>query len=132
MKNVKEITIKIEKEEWTNILKDTFNKKKKDIKLDGFRKGSVTWDLFVKKIGVQTLFQDAADLAIDKKYESALKEADVTPVLQPTVDITELSEDGMTIIYKFISKPDVKLGKYKDLGIKKETPKVTKKEMMKK
>lgn len=129
MKNVKEITIKIEKEEWTNLLKETFDKKKKDIKLDGFRKGSVTWDLFIKKIGIETLFSDAADAVIDKKYESALKEADIVPVVQPTVDITALSQDGITIVYKFISKPEVKLGKYKDLGIKKEKAKVTKEEI---
>ena len=129
MKNVKEITIKVEGEEWTSILKETFNKKKKDIKLDGFRKGSVTWDIFVKKIGIPTLFQDAADLVIDKKYPDALKESGIEPVIQPTVDITELSENGITIVFKFISKPEVKLGKYKDLGIKKETAKVTKKEI---
>ena len=129
MKNVKEITIKIDKEEWTNILKETFNKKKKDIKIDGFRKGSITWDLFTKKIGITTLFADAADLAIDNKYETALKEANVIPVVQPTVDITEITEDGITIVFKFISKPEVKLGKYKNLGLKKETPKVTKKEV---
>ena len=129
MKNVKEITVNIESEEWTNFLKDAFNKKKKDIKLDGFRKGSVTWDLFVKKIGIETLIPDAADIAIEKKYESVLKEADVVPVIQPTVDITKVDKDGITIVYKFISKPVVKLGKYKDLGIKRETAKVTKKEI---
>ena len=87
MKNVKEITVKIEKEEWMSFLKEAFNKNKKDIKVDGFRKGSVTWDLYTKKFGVQSLFGEATDLVLDKKYESALKEADVVPVVQPTVDI---------------------------------------------
>lgn len=131
MKNVKEITVKVEKEEWTSILKETFDKKKKDIKLDGFRKGSVTWDLFVKKIGIESLYGEAADLVLEKKYESALKEADVIPVVQPTVNITELTQDGITVVFTFISKPDVKLGKYKGLGIKKETAKVTKDEINK-
>ena len=127
MKNVKKITKEIKNEEWANYLKDAFNKKKKDIKIDGFRKGSVTWDLFVKKVGVETLYPDAADIAIEKEYEGAFKEADVIPVIQPTVDITKLDKDGITIVYKFISKPEVKLGDYKNLGIKKETAKVTKK-----
>ena len=129
MKNVKEIEIVVEKEEWTNYLKEAFNKKKKDIKMDGFRKGSVTWDIFVKKIGVETLYQEAADIAIDKKYAEALKDSKVEPVIQPTVDIKKLDKDGITIMFTFISKPEVKLGKYKDLGVKKETPKVTKKEI---
>lgn len=129
MKNVKEITIKVEKDEWMNILKDTFNKKKKDIKLDGFRKGSVTWDLYIKKVGIKSLFGEAADMVLEKKYESALKNANVVPVVQPTVDITEISEEGITVVYKFISRPDVKLGKYKNLGIKKDTAKITKAEI---
>ena len=129
MKNVKEITKEIKNEEWTNYLKDAFNKKKKDIKIDGFRKGSVTWDLFIKKVGIETLYPDAADIAIEKEYEGAFKEADVIPVIQPTVDITKLDKDGITIVYKFISKPEVKLGDYTNWGIKKETAKVTKKDV---
>lgn len=129
MKNVKEITITIEKEEWTNILKDTFNKKKKDIKLDGFRKGSVTWDLFVKKIGVETLYQEAVDTAINNNYEKALEEAGVAPVVEPSVDINDLSKDGLSFTLKFISKPEVKLGKYTGLGVKRDSVKVTKKEV---
>lgn len=129
MKNIKEITIKIEKEEWTNILKETFNKKKKDIKIDGFRKGSVTWDLFVKKIGIASLYQDAVDLAVNKNYEKAIKDSGVIPVVEPKIDIKDLSEESLTIEFTFIGKPEVKLGKYKDLGIKKDTVKVTKEEI---
>ena len=129
MKNVKEITIKIEKEEWTNILKETFNKKKKDIKIDGFRKGSVAWDLFVKKIGIASLYQDAVDLTVNKNYEKAIKDSGVIPVVEPKIDIKDLSEESLTIEFTFIGKPEVKLGKYKDLGIKKDTVKVTKEEI---
>ena len=129
MKNVKEITKEIKSEEWTNYLKDAFNKKKKDIKIDGFRKGSVTWDLFIKKVGIETLYPDAADIAVEKEYDNALKEAGIVPVIQPTVDITNVDKDGITILYKFISEPEIKLGEYKNLGIKKETVKISKKEI---
>ena len=129
MKNVKEITINVEKEEWTKILKDTFNKKKKDIKIDGFRKGAVTWDLFVKKIGVETLYQDAVDAAINANYEKALKESGVMPVVEPSVDIKDLSQDSLSFTLKFISKPEVKLGKYTKLGVKKDKVSVTKDEV---
>jgi len=129
MKNVKEITINIEKEEWTQILKDTFNKKKKDIKIDGFRKGAVTWDLFVKKIGIETLYQEAVDTAINKNYEKALTESGVAPVVEPSVDIKDLSKDALSFTFKFISRPDVKLGKYTNLGVKRDSVKVTKEEV---
>lgn len=129
MKNVKEITIKVEKEEWLSILKEIFNKNKKDIKMDGFRKGSVTWDLYIKKFGIESLYNDAVNSVLDKKYADALKEADVEPVVQPNADIKEINENGVTVSFTFISKPVVTLGKYTKLGIKKETAKVTKKEI---
>ncbi len=129
MKNVKEIEIKLNKEEWTDILKKAFNKKKKDIQIDGFRKGSVTWDLFLKKIGIETLYSEGVDIALDDYYDKALKEADIVPVVPANVDIKEINQDGLTIVYKFISKPEIKLGEYKNLGIKKEKAKVTKEEI---
>ena len=129
MKNVKEIEIKIEKEEWTKILKDTFNKKKKDITIDGFRKGSITWDLFVKKIGISALYKDAVDTAINEKYDDAIKSAKSNPVVEPGIDIKDISEEGLTLVFKIITKPEVKLGDYKNLGIKKDVIKVTKKEI---
>ena len=55
MKNVKEITKRIENEEWLKCLKESFNKNKKDIKLDGFRKGSVTFELYTKKLGLKNV-----------------------------------------------------------------------------
>ena len=129
MKNVKEITIKVEKDEWLSILKDTFNKNKKNIKMDGFRKGSITWDLYIKKIGIESLYKDAVDTILDNKYEVALKESGVEPVVQPSVDIKDISENGVTVSFTFISKPIVELGKYTKLGVKKETAKVTKEEI---
>ena len=129
MKNVKEKTIKVEKDEWLSILKETFNKIKKDIKIDGFRKGSITWDLYIKKVGINTLYNDGVNLLMDKKYADAYKEAGIEPVVQPTADIKEIGEDGVTLSFTFISKPDVELGKYTKLGIKKETAKVTKEEI---
>ena len=129
MKNVKEIKINIEKEEWTKILKDTFNKKKKDIKIDGFRKGSVTWDLYIKKFGIESLYNDAVNTVLDMKYADALNEAQVEPVVQPSADIKEISEDGVSVSFTFISKPIVELGKYTKLGVKKETAKVTKRKL---
>ena len=97
MNNVKEIIIKVEKEEWLSILKETFNKNKKNIKMDGFRKGSVTWDLYIKKVGIESLYKDAVDTILDSKYEVALKESGIEPVVQPTVDIKEISKDGVTV-----------------------------------
>ena len=59
MKNVKEVVIEVKGKDWENALDKAFNKKKKDIKIDGFRKGSVTKEIFIKKAGIEALFMDA-------------------------------------------------------------------------
>ena len=40
MENVKKIEITVEGEEWTKTIDKAFDKKKKDLKVDGFRKGT--------------------------------------------------------------------------------------------
>lgn len=127
--NVKNITITIEGEEWTTILDNTFKRVRKDLKVDGFRKGSITKEMYVKKFGIESLFKDAIDGAINVAYERALNETEVSPVCQPSVDIKSVDESKVEFEFTIITKPTVVLGKYKDLGVKKEPVKVSKEEI---
>ena len=129
MKNVKEITITVEGKEWEKALDKAFQNKKKDIKLDGFRKGSVTKELYIKKVGIESLFMDASDIAIEIAYKDALKKADIEIVCEPSVSIESIDKKQCTFKFKLISRPEIKLGKYKNLGVKKEEVKVTKEEV---
>ena len=49
----KSYTLSLEKKEWNNCLHDVYEKRKKDIKIDGFRKGQVPYDVYTKKAGVE-------------------------------------------------------------------------------
>ena len=129
MKNVKTIKITVDGESWQNCLDKAYDKKKKDIKVDGFRKGAVPKDIYIKKVGVESLFMDACDIAINERYESTLKEADVTLACEPTVNIESVDKDSCVIEFTFISKPEVTLGAYTKLGVKREEVKVTKEEI---
>lgn len=129
MKNVKTIKITVDGESWQECLDKAYDKKKKDIKVDGFRKGAVPKDIYIKKVGVETLFMDACDIAINERYESTLKEADVTLACEPTVNIESVDKDSCVIEFTFISKPVVTLGAYTKLGVKREEVKVTKEEI---
>ena len=127
--NVKNITITIEGEEWSTILDNTFKRVRKDLKVDGFRKGSITKEMYLKKFGIESLCKDAVDEAINVAYEKALNDTEVSPVCQPSVDIKNIDENKVEFEFTIITKPTVVLGKYKDLGIKKETVKVSKEEI---
>ena len=47
MKNVKKIEIKLEKE-WVDSLDAVFKKKNKEVKIDGFRKGMASKEIYLK------------------------------------------------------------------------------------
>ena len=129
MNNVKKVVKESKGEIWTKAIKDAYNKIKKDVTVDGFRKGMVPFDMFVSKNGVEPLYNDAIDILLATEYKNTLDEVKEMPVVQPTVDIKDINKDGISIEYTFISKPEIKLGEYKKLGIKKETAKVTSKEV---
>ena len=129
MKNVKVIKVTIEGEDWNKCIDQSFTKKKKDIKVDGFRKGAVPKDVYIKKVGIESLFPDACDIAINERYESTLKDAGVILACEPSVNILSVDKDKCEIEFTFISKPEVVLGKYTNLGVKRDEVKVTKEEI---
>ena len=126
----KNYTLKLEGKEWKECLKGAYDKKKKDIKLDGFRKGQVPYDIYVKKTGIETLYMDAVDMAVDKLYAKLLSDKEtITPVATPSIDILDINEKLVEIEFTLVGAPEVKLGKYKGLGIKREEVKVTDEEI---
>ncbi len=129
MKNVSEITITMEGEAWQKVLDKSFKKRNKEVKIDGFRKGSAPKDIYIKNFGLESLFMDAVDFVMDEAYKKALEEAKSMPVVEPKLDIEEINENKVTFKFTIISKPEVTLGEYKNLGLKKEKAKVSKEEL---
>ena len=130
MKNEKRIEFKIEGKDWEKLLDKSFEKNVKNTKIDGFRKGHVTKDLYIKKFGIESLYRDAMDLGLDDAFKKVMQDnKDLIPVVEPKVDVKEI--DSKHIVYEFIiiTKPEVKLGKYTKLGVKKEKANVSKEEL---
>ena len=119
-------TLKLEGKEWKDCLKEAFEKKRKDIKMDGFRKGQVPYDIYVKKAGVETLYMDAVDMAVDMLYAKLLSDPKtITPAATPAIDIKDIGNDHIEVEFTLVASPKVELGKYKKLGIKKDKVEVT-------
>ncbi len=129
MKNVLVKEIKLDGKDWQKCLDNAFKKKNKEVKIDGFRKGSAPKDIFIKKFGIESLFMDAVDEAVQIAYQKVLQETKVTPVCEPKLDVKSVTEKEVVFEFTIISAPEVTLGEYKNLKIKKETAKVTKEEI---
>lgn len=123
MKN--EVLITIEGEEWSKALDTAFKKLQKTAKVDGFRTGKVPRDMFEKKYGKETLYREAMENLIDSAYEKALAQNKEEIVAKPVLDIEKVDENGVTYKFTLISRPEVTLGEYKNIGVKKEKVEVT-------
>ena len=128
-KNIHEVTIKIEGAEWTKALDTAFAKRQKTAKVDGFRKGKVPRDIYEKNFGKESLYFDAADALLQVAYLKAMEESKLIPVVQPAVDLKSINESGVEFSFKIITKPEVKVNKYKGLNIKPEKVEVTEDEI---
>ena len=126
----KEVNIKIEGKEWEEALDKAFEKANKKAKIDGFRPGHAPKEVFLKKYGKESLYMDAADLVLDKAYTQMLEEnKDLEIVARPEMGVKSIDEKGIEFVFTLTTRPEVKLGKYTNLGIKKDEVKVTKEEI---
>lgn len=128
-KNINEVSVKIEGKSWTDAIDKAFKEKVKTVTVDGFRKGKVPRDIYEKKFGKESLYFQASDYVLEEAYKKALEESKLIPVVQPTVDLKNVDASHVEFVFKIITKPEVKIKKYKGLKVKPEKVKVTKEEI---
>ena len=125
----KQINYKVSGEEWKEAKDRAFNKIVKKVKIDGFREGKVPRNIFEKKYGTSDIITNAMEEMIDEKYKDIIVSEKLVPILEPKLEIVKADDEGFEVNMTFILNPEVKLGDYKDLKIKKDAVKVTKKEI---
>lgn len=118
------LTFSISQEKIKPALDRVFKSVKKDIAVPGFRKGRLPRAIFNQRFGEEALYQDALNALLPEAYEAAVKEAGIEVVAQPQFDV-ESMEKGQDWIIKaeVVTKPEVKLGAYKDLEVTVEATK---------
>ena len=128
-KNKDVVTIEISGKDWEKALDKAFKKKVKEVKVDGFRKGSVPKNIYIEKFGIESLYMDAANDVVQDAYTKALQDSKVEPVIEPAIDVKEINEEKVVFEITITGKPEVKLGDYKNLKVKKEDVEVSKEEV---
>ena len=129
IENKKDVIIKIEGQDWIDAVDAAFEEKRKEVTVSGFRKGKVPRNIYEKNFGKESLYMAAVDAVVQVAYVKALEESKLVPVVQPKVDITNITDDGVEFKFTIVTKPAVEIKKYKGLKVKKEKVEVTKEEM---
>ena len=114
------VNYKVSGEEWTKAKDEAFAKIVKKAKVDGFRQGKVPRSVFEKKYGTGDIISEAMEKIVDAKYGKRFKNK---------LKIKKANDDELEFKITFILDPEVKLGEYKGLKVKKEKVKVTKEEV---
>lgn len=124
-----EVKVTFTTEEWKEAQKKALDKLSQKVKIDGFRQGKAPAKLVKAKLGTGAVLEEATDILLQKSYAGILLDNDIKPVGQPEVKIDELNEETIKVTVLAPVAPEVELGQYKGLEVKKTAVKVTKKEI---
>ncbi len=133
-KNQIKVTAKVTLADFESGLDYAYQLVKEKVELKGFRKGQAPRSIYENRYGKASLFNDALNFVINAKFEDVLMEKTYEVVAEPTnVELNpkepKLAEEEFEVILTIPVKPEVKLGKYKGIEIKKPDTKVTAKEV---
>ena len=110
----------VEAEKFDGAIKPVFNKNSKYFNIPGFRKGKAPYQIVEKTYGAQIFYEDAFNEVAGEAFEEGLKENNIEAVSKPEVEIKQI-EKGKDLIFTAVvqTKPEVTLGKYKGIQVKK-------------
>ena len=118
------VTFTIGQDKIQPALDQAFNKVKKNLNAPGFRKGHMPRAVFNQKFGEEALYQDALNDLLPAAYEAAIAELGLDVVAQPKIDVKSIEKgQDWTLTAEVVTKPEVKLGAYKDLEVSVEASK---------
>ncbi|MCJ1908665.1 trigger factor [Planococcus ruber] len=128
--NTGTLTVEVPVEVVNAGLDQAFKKVVKEINVPGFRKGKMPRQMFEKRFGVESLYQDALDFILPDAYANAVEEAGINPVDRPEIDIDTMEKNKpLVFTAKVIVKPEVQLGEYKGIEVTKQDTEVTDEEI---
>ena len=125
-----EIKVVLDKNDLKDAEEKAIARLAKDVKVEGFRKGKAPLDVAKKNINPNDLASVALDIAVRTTVPKAFEDSKSAPLMIPNVEVTKFVP-GETVEYTATADilPEVKLGDFKKLGVKKEVVKTTEKDV---
>ena len=110
----------IEAKKFDEGMKKVYEKTAKYINIPGFRKGKAPMAIVEKHYGPEVFYEDTFNEIVPEEYEKELKENGIEAVSRPNIEVKQIGK-GQDLIFTAVvqTKPEVKLGKYKGIQIKK-------------
>ena len=124
--NEVKLEVTIEATKFDEAIKKVYFKSAKYFNIPGFRKGKAPINIVEKYYGQEIFYEDAFNEVVPEELEKAVKEKNLEVVSRPEIDVKQIGK-GQELIFTaiFQTKPEVELGKYKGIEIKKVEYNVT-------
>ena len=125
-KNKVLITVDVEPEKFEAALNRSFERNRKKFKIKGFRDGKAPRKMVEQVYGIGAFYDGAFQHLVPQEYEAAVKELNIVPVSEPDYSIVEVEGNSKLVFTASVFvKPEVKLGEYKGIEIKRISTEVT-------
>ena len=124
--NKYELEIEVSPEVFEEAVQKTYLKNKAKITIPGFRPGKAPRKMIETQYGEGVFYEDAVNSIYGETVEEAVKEAELTLVCPPEVEVTEIGKDiGVKFKAVCTVKPVVKVGDCKGIKVTKTVNPVT-------
>lgn len=122
-----EVVVSADVKVWKKEQEASFKHLAENLAVKGFRKGQVPADLAKKHISKADIFAHGIHHMLDQMVKDAAKEVteDIMVLDAPSYAVEKISEDELTVKFIYPVYPEVKLGDYKNLGVKLTQEEVT-------
>ena len=120
----------VEAQNFEEAIQDVYKKNAKYFNMPGFRKGKAPFKMVEKAYGIQIFYEDAFNEIAGEAYVKGLEDNKIEAVSKPEIDIKQI-EAGKDLIFTAVvqTKPEVTLGDYKGIELKKVEYNVTDKDV---
>ncbi len=121
--NLAIVTMVIPSNEATSAYNTAANRISQNVNIDGFRKGKAPRNVIERHVGVDRIRHEALEILLPKYLGQAVYDNKLDIITQPAVIGYKFEEgEDLEVTFEVETRPEVKLGAYKDLNVKAEIP----------
>ncbi len=125
-KNVVQLEIEVDAAKFEEGMQKSFAKNASKFNVPGFRKGKAPRSIVERYYGEQALYDDAINIVCAEAYDLAIDEKNIQPVDRPELEILQIgSNQNLIFTAKVTVKPEVEIGAYMGIEVKKAEAVVT-------
>ena len=124
--NKVKLSFDVESAKFDEAMNKAYIKVRGHVNIPGFRKGKAPRKLIENMYGESVFYDEAFELIFDEVYGPAIEKNKIEVVDRPEINIEQIGA-GKNLIFtcEVYVKPDVTLGEYKGVAVKKEVTEVT-------